>query len=248
MSGRATGYMGFIPRSMDTLVCRRPPTRVRSHGRFVLRLIHFIPDSLRELVPLFLKRQCDRALSLPPPRTLPYKFFENLERPWQFLTSPAPAGHPARARGLDRAVLDPEHGGGRPARHRAAADAAVARPLVALHRGLRGARQDERRALAARAGGQRGAAGPLAGAVGARVWRAHPALPRRLAAAAARHAQPALRRPATGLARTQPAEPRLGAPRATAWSTRARTSTSSDRAHLRGSLLTVRVECTCVQY
>jgi hypothetical protein len=30
--------------------------RVRSHCRFVLPLIHFIPDSLRYSVPLFLKR------------------------------------------------------------------------------------------------------------------------------------------------------------------------------------------------
>ena len=31
-------------------------------NRFVLPLIHFIPDSLRDLVPLFRNRQCDRAL------------------------------------------------------------------------------------------------------------------------------------------------------------------------------------------
>ena len=37
-------------------------TRARSHCRFVLPLIHFIPDSLRYSVPLFLKRQCDRTL------------------------------------------------------------------------------------------------------------------------------------------------------------------------------------------
>ena len=30
-------------------------------GRFALPLIHFIPDSQRESVPLFLKRQCDRT-------------------------------------------------------------------------------------------------------------------------------------------------------------------------------------------
>ena len=36
--------------------------RVWSHCRFVPPLIHFITDSLRESVPLFLKRQCDRTL------------------------------------------------------------------------------------------------------------------------------------------------------------------------------------------
>ena len=36
--------------------------RARSHCRFVLPLIHFIPDSLIYSVPLFLKRQCDRTL------------------------------------------------------------------------------------------------------------------------------------------------------------------------------------------
>jgi hypothetical protein len=39
--------------------------RARSHCRFVPPLIHFTPDSLRDLVPLFLKRQCDRTLGLP---------------------------------------------------------------------------------------------------------------------------------------------------------------------------------------
>jgi arylsulfatase A-like enzyme len=36
--------------------------RARSHCRFVLPLIHFIPDSLTYSVALFLKRQCDRTL------------------------------------------------------------------------------------------------------------------------------------------------------------------------------------------
>ena len=36
--------------------------RVRSQCRFALPLIHFIPDALRDSVPLFLKRQCDRTL------------------------------------------------------------------------------------------------------------------------------------------------------------------------------------------
>jgi hypothetical protein len=41
---------------------RRIRTRARSHCRFVLPLIHFIPGSLRGSVPLLLKRQCDRNL------------------------------------------------------------------------------------------------------------------------------------------------------------------------------------------
>ena len=36
--------------------------RARSHCRFVLPLIHFIPDSLTYSAPEFLKRQCDRTL------------------------------------------------------------------------------------------------------------------------------------------------------------------------------------------
>jgi fructose-1,6-bisphosphatase I len=36
--------------------------RARSHCRFVLSPIHFIPDLLTYSVPLFLKRQCDRTL------------------------------------------------------------------------------------------------------------------------------------------------------------------------------------------
>jgi hypothetical protein len=38
------------------------PGRVRSHCRFVLPLILFIPDSLRDLIALFPKRRCDRTL------------------------------------------------------------------------------------------------------------------------------------------------------------------------------------------
>ena len=37
-------------------------SRARSHCRFVLPLVRFIPDSLTYSVPLFLKRQCDRTL------------------------------------------------------------------------------------------------------------------------------------------------------------------------------------------
>ena len=39
--------------------------RARSHRRFVLPLIHVLPDSLTYSVLLFLKRQCDRTLGLP---------------------------------------------------------------------------------------------------------------------------------------------------------------------------------------
>ena len=38
--------------------------RARSPRRFVLPIIHFIPDFLTYLVPLYLKRQCDRTLGL----------------------------------------------------------------------------------------------------------------------------------------------------------------------------------------
>ena len=39
--------------------------RARSHCRFVLLLNHFAPDSRTESIPLFLKRECDRALPRP---------------------------------------------------------------------------------------------------------------------------------------------------------------------------------------
>jgi hypothetical protein len=37
--------------------------RPRSRCRFVLPLVHFIPGLLRDSVPLFLMRQCDRTLA-----------------------------------------------------------------------------------------------------------------------------------------------------------------------------------------
>jgi hypothetical protein len=37
--------------------------RARSHCRFVLPLIHFMPDSRAYSLPLFLKRRCDRTLA-----------------------------------------------------------------------------------------------------------------------------------------------------------------------------------------
>jgi hypothetical protein len=45
---------------------RPGPPRARAHCRSVLPLVHFIPDSLTYSVLLFLKRQCDRTLGLPP--------------------------------------------------------------------------------------------------------------------------------------------------------------------------------------
>jgi hypothetical protein len=44
------------------------PPGVRSHCLFVQPFIHFTLDSLRYLVPLIMKRQCDRALSPPSDR------------------------------------------------------------------------------------------------------------------------------------------------------------------------------------
>jgi hypothetical protein len=38
-----------------------PQDRVRSHCRFVPPLLLFIPDSLRDSAPLFLKQPCDRT-------------------------------------------------------------------------------------------------------------------------------------------------------------------------------------------
>jgi hypothetical protein len=43
------------------ILASRGGHRARSHCRFVLPLIHFIPYPLTYSVPLFLKRQCDRA-------------------------------------------------------------------------------------------------------------------------------------------------------------------------------------------
>jgi hypothetical protein len=40
--------------------------RARSHCRFVLPLIHFVPDLQTHSVPLFLNRQCDRTLGEDP--------------------------------------------------------------------------------------------------------------------------------------------------------------------------------------
>ena len=52
-------------RACSTLTAPRTSwcgARARSHYRFVLPLIHFIPDSLTYSVPLFLRRQRDRTL------------------------------------------------------------------------------------------------------------------------------------------------------------------------------------------
>ena len=52
---------GFHRRGVRVLT-RRGGLWARSHCRFVLLLIQFIPDLLTYSVPLFLKRQCDRTL------------------------------------------------------------------------------------------------------------------------------------------------------------------------------------------
>ena len=52
----------FYPGDAHERCARRGTARARSHCRFATPLIHFIPDSLTYSVPLFLKRQCDRAL------------------------------------------------------------------------------------------------------------------------------------------------------------------------------------------
>jgi hypothetical protein len=52
-------------------VLRRSGRRARSHCRFALPLIRFIPESLTYSAPLFLKRQCDRTLGLRQPRRGP---------------------------------------------------------------------------------------------------------------------------------------------------------------------------------
>jgi ataxia telangiectasia mutated family protein len=54
--------------------------RARSHCRFALPLILFIPDSLTYLVPLFLNRQCDRKLGklLKTPETVPFRLTRDI--------------------------------------------------------------------------------------------------------------------------------------------------------------------------
>jgi hypothetical protein len=57
-----SGYFTSRPTLKGLSQAAHGPLRARSHCRFVLTLIHFIPDSIRYLVPLFVKRQCDRTL------------------------------------------------------------------------------------------------------------------------------------------------------------------------------------------
>jgi hypothetical protein len=52
----------------------------RSHYRFALPLIHFIPGSLTYSVPLFLKRQCDRTPGKGAPRGAIYGAYAFLEQ------------------------------------------------------------------------------------------------------------------------------------------------------------------------
>jgi hypothetical protein len=57
------GLHGVLASGCIVSVCHRSSTfhyRVRSHRLCVLPLIHATPDSLRYLVPLFMKRRCDR--------------------------------------------------------------------------------------------------------------------------------------------------------------------------------------------
>jgi hypothetical protein len=60
--GRTLGAARHQPLALR----HRCAPRARSHLRFALPLIRFIPDSLRESVSLFLERQCDRTLCAPP--------------------------------------------------------------------------------------------------------------------------------------------------------------------------------------
>jgi hypothetical protein len=55
-------------RARRSTACCRRTCRVRSHCHVVRLSILFTPDSLRDSMPLFLKRQCDRALAAPPER------------------------------------------------------------------------------------------------------------------------------------------------------------------------------------
>ena len=53
---------GVAPAGVENVERLRGYSRARSHCRFVLPLIHFIPYPLTYPVHLFLKRQCDRTL------------------------------------------------------------------------------------------------------------------------------------------------------------------------------------------
>ena len=57
--GRAPGAAGVVE------ALRPGAPRARSHCRFVLPFIHFIPNLLTYSVPQVLKRQCDRTLGVP---------------------------------------------------------------------------------------------------------------------------------------------------------------------------------------
>ena len=76
-AGRARPRLDLLPRLRGAGPLPDPPPahdravacardRARSHCRFVLLLIHFIPYSLIYSVPLFLKQQCDRTLARDP--------------------------------------------------------------------------------------------------------------------------------------------------------------------------------------
>jgi hypothetical protein len=56
-------HVDVIEYASHTRISPRPSPRVRSHCRFILPLIHFIPDSLAYSVLLFLTRRSDRTRS-----------------------------------------------------------------------------------------------------------------------------------------------------------------------------------------
>jgi hypothetical protein len=59
------------------------PRRARPHCRFAPPLVHVIPDSLWDSVPLFLTRQCDWTPG-PRPRPLPHALGQQADRLWRY--------------------------------------------------------------------------------------------------------------------------------------------------------------------
>jgi hypothetical protein len=62
MRNLGVGGKAGARRLFDIIELAGGADRARSHCRFVLPLIHFIPDLRTYSPPLFLKRQCDRTL------------------------------------------------------------------------------------------------------------------------------------------------------------------------------------------
>jgi hypothetical protein len=88
-------HRGPLPAGQSDRPNGRGACRTRSHYRFVLPLIHFIPYSLTYSVPLFLKRQCDRTLGV---RGHPGRAGQRAGRARQRAPPPAAAGGRVRAR------------------------------------------------------------------------------------------------------------------------------------------------------